>query len=105
MGHGTSRLWGDTVATVAGRSPGIEELPRKEGRGWRFYALIVAGVLLAVFVIQNSQSVEVEFLFSTVDTPLIFALLIAGGLGGIIGWAWPHVRRGRKAERKLEEDG
>jgi uncharacterized integral membrane protein len=90
---------------VAGRPPGIEGLPRREGRGWRFYALIVAGVLLAVFVIQNSQSVEVEFLFSTVDTPLIFALLIAGGLGAVIGWAWPHVRRGRRAERKLEEDG
>jgi uncharacterized integral membrane protein len=90
---------------VADRSPGTEGVSRREGRGWRFYALVVAGVLLAVFVIQNSQSVEVEFLFSTVNTPLIFALLIAGGLGAVIGWAWPHVRRGRKAERKAEAEG
>jgi uncharacterized integral membrane protein len=88
---------------VANRGPEIEGLPRREGRGWKFYALIVAGVLLAVFVIQNSQSVEVEFLFTSTDTPLIFALLIAGGLGAVIGWAWPHVRRGRRAERKLDE--
>jgi uncharacterized integral membrane protein len=80
-------------------------VPRREGRGWRFYLLVAAGILLAIFVIQNSQSVKVEFLFTSTDTPLIFALLVAGALGAIIGWAWPHVRRGRRAERKLEEDG
>jgi uncharacterized integral membrane protein len=80
-------------------------MPRREGRSWRFYLLITAGILLAVFVIQNSQSVQVEFLFTSTDTPLIFALLIAGGLGAVIGWAWPHVRRGRRAERKLDEGG
>lgn len=85
-------------------APGIEGRPRREGRGWRFYALIVAGVVLTVFVLQNSQSVEVEFLVTSTDTPLIFALLIAGALGAIIGWAWPHVRRGRRAERKLDEE-
>jgi uncharacterized integral membrane protein len=88
---------------MASRQPGIEGLPRREGRGWRFYLLVTAGVLLAIFVIQNSQSVEVEFLFTSTDTPLIFALLVAGGLGAVIGWAWPHVRRGRRAERKLDE--
>jgi uncharacterized integral membrane protein len=88
---------------MAGRQPGIEGLPRREGRGWRFYVLVTAGVLLAIFVIQNSQSVQVEFLFTSTDTPLIFALLVAGALGAVIGWAWPHVRRGRRAERKLEE--
>jgi uncharacterized integral membrane protein len=89
---------------VADRAPGIEGLPRREGRGWRFYALIIAGVLLAIFVIQNAQKVEVDFLFTSTDTPLIFALLIAGALGAVIGWAWPHVRRSRRAERKLDEE-
>jgi uncharacterized integral membrane protein len=63
----------------------------------------MAGRQPAIFVIQNSQSVQVEFLFTSTDTPLIFALLVAGALGAVIGWAWPHVRRGRRAERKLEE--
>lgn len=84
--------------------PQFEGLPRREGRGWRFYVLIVAAIVLLVFVVQNSQEVEVEFLFTSTQTPLIFALLIAGGLGALIGWAWPHVRRGRRQERKLEED-
>jgi uncharacterized integral membrane protein len=89
---------------VADRSPGIEELPRREGRGWRFYLLAAAGLIFLVFVIQNSQSVEVEFLVTSTNTPLIFALLAAGALGAVIGWAWPHVRRGRRAERKLENE-
>jgi uncharacterized integral membrane protein len=72
----------------------IEGLPRKEGRGWRFWLLVAAGVLLAIFVIQNSQDVKVEFLFTTTDTPLFLALLLAGGLGAVIGWAAPRIRRG-----------
>jgi uncharacterized integral membrane protein len=67
---------------------------RKEGRGLRFYLFVGAVILLLIFVIQNSQDVEVQFLFTTTDTPLFLALIIAGALGGLIGWAAPRVRRG-----------
>ncbi len=67
---------------------------RKEGRGWKAYALGVAGLLLAILILQNSQEVEVKFLFINTTIPLIFALLIAGALGALIGWAAPRVRRG-----------
>jgi uncharacterized integral membrane protein len=56
--------------------------------------LLAAGVLLLIFVAQNSQDVQVEFLFTTTDTPLFLALLLAGGLGAVIGWAAPRIRRG-----------
>ena len=79
-------------------------LPRSEGRGWRFYVICGAAVLLLIFVIQNSQKVPVDFLFASVDTPLFFALLIAGGLGALIGWALPHVHRDRRRERKLRKN-
>ena len=69
-------------------------MSRKEGRGLKFWLLVGAGVLFAIFVIQNSQDVKVEFLFTTTDTPLFLALLVAGGLGAVIGWAAPRVRRG-----------
>jgi len=75
-------------------TPDPTELPTKEGRGWKAYALIMAGIALAILILQNLQEVEVKFLFINSTIPLIFALLIAGGLGALIGWAAPRVRRG-----------
>jgi uncharacterized integral membrane protein len=69
---------------------------REEGTNWRRWALLVALVVLIVFVIQNAQEVEVDFLFTTTETPLIFALAIAGALGALIGWLAPRVRRHRE---------
>jgi uncharacterized integral membrane protein len=74
-------------------------MPKKEGRGWRFYLLAVAALLLLILIIQNAQKVEIDLLFVNTEAPLIVALVIAGGLGALIGWALPHVRRSRKAER------
>ena len=67
---------------------------RKEGLGWKGYALGIAAVLLAILVLQNAQEVEVKFLFINTTIPLIFALLIVGALGAVVGWAAPRVRRG-----------
>lgn len=88
---------------MTGREP-PPEAPRSTGRGWRTYVLAIAALILLIFVVQNSQKVDVDFLFTETQTPLIFALLIAGALGAVIGWAWPHVRRGRRAVRDREHD-
>lgn len=69
-------------------------IPRREGRGWKVYALGAAGVLMAILILQNLQEVEVKFLFIKTNIPLIFALLIVGALGALVGWAAPRVRRG-----------
>jgi uncharacterized integral membrane protein len=83
----------------------LERIQSKQGPGWRAYVLGIAILLLMIFVFQNSQKVTVDFLFVETETPLIFALLVAGGLGALIGWAWPHVRRGRRQEREFEKRG
>lgn len=79
-----------------------EGAPRKQGPGWRTYVLGIALLLAAILVAQNFQKVTVDFLFVETQTPLIVALLIALALGALIGWAWPHVRRGRRRERELD---
>lgn len=86
---------------MTGHDPN-EGAPRKQGTGWKTYLLGIAILVLAIFVVQNAQKVEVDFLFTETQTPLILALLLAGVLGGLIGWAWPHVRRGRRQEREFE---
>ena len=75
-------------------APQVSDLPRKEGRGWKFYALVFAGILMAILILQNLQEVEVRFLFIETRIPLIFALLLVGALGALVGWAAPRVRRG-----------
>lgn len=68
--------------------------PRREGRGWKFYLAAAAALLLVVVILQNLQEVEVNILFINTTMPLIFALLIVGALGALVGWATPRVRRG-----------
>lgn len=59
-------------------------------------------VLLLIFVFANLQTVEVNFLFVKAQAPLVIALLVAGGLGALIAWAWPIARAGRRAEREAK---
>jgi uncharacterized integral membrane protein len=65
---------------------------RKE-RGARFYITVALIVLAAIFILQNTQKVDVKFFFSSTNTPLIFALLLAALLGFVIGLALPRFRR------------
>jgi uncharacterized integral membrane protein len=67
---------------------------RTGSAGWKQWALGIAVVLFAILVIQNTEEVNLNFLFIDFTAPLIVALLIAGALGALIGWAAPRVRRG-----------
>jgi uncharacterized integral membrane protein len=69
--------------------------PRGQDRSWKLWAGLVALLVLIIFVVQNSQEVTVDFLFTTTTTPLVFALVFAGALGALVGWLLPRVRRGR----------
>ena len=85
---------------MAGR-PRTPSAPQKRSsnRGWRVYAAGAIAVLVLVFVIQNSQKVEFNFLFANTSTPLFFVIAISVALGALIGWMFPHVRRDRRRER------
>ena len=71
----------------------------KKQPNWRAW---VVGLLIALVVIvclQNSQQVRVDVLFVTLDAPLIVTLLAAVGIGVLIGYVAPLVRRHRRGER------
>ena len=66
----------------------------RQGTNWKGWALLVLIVLLLIFILQNSQEVEIKFLiFGSINTALIFALVISALLGALIGWLAPRVRR------------
>jgi uncharacterized integral membrane protein len=63
------------------------------GSRWRLWVAIAAVILAAIFILQNSKETKVEFFFATTEIPLIFALLLAFGLGLITGLVLPRFRR------------
>ncbi len=65
-------------------------------------ALLVVGLLTAIFVLQNTDTANVNFLFWSVDVPLSGALLLAGVLGGLIAFLVAYVRR-RVVMKRLSE--
>ena len=83
------------AAPLPGRKP-------SKDRSWRFYAAIVIAAIALLFIIQNSQEVEVDFIVATTSTPLFFVLAITFALGALAGWLWPHVRRDRRRERERD---
>jgi uncharacterized integral membrane protein len=58
---------------------------RTAGRGLALALLITVTVLLVLFVVFNGETVPISLVFTDVRAPLVVALLIAAGLGALIG--------------------
>jgi uncharacterized integral membrane protein len=63
---------------------------------WGIGALVA---LVLIVALQNSQEVRIDVLFVSVNAPLIVTLLVAVGIGALIGYAFPVLRRHRREER------
>jgi uncharacterized integral membrane protein len=65
-------------------------------------ALLLVGLLTAIFVLQNTRSVRMKFLFWEASAPLAGALLLAVALGGLLAFlvAFIRQRQYRRAMRK-----
>jgi uncharacterized integral membrane protein len=55
-------------------------------------AAVVLG-LLALFIVLNSEKVEIDMLLASTDIRLGWALLLAGALGFLAGLLFPRLRR------------
>jgi uncharacterized integral membrane protein len=85
---------GDTAPSSPTTRPHDDPLRRSRASGlWiAVVALVVLLVLLAVFILQNTQSVEIAFLGWDGHAPLAAALLIATALGLLIAVAAGSLR-------------
>lgn len=72
--------------------------PEERGRRVRIglIAAGVVGVLLLLFVLQNTESQDVTFLFFEVRTPLWLALLVAAAMGVVLGEVAGYLLRRRR---------
>ncbi len=77
--------------------------PDRSGQiNWRAWGVGVLIALVLIVALQNSQEVRVDVLFLNVSAPLIVILLVAVGIGALIGYLAPVVHRHRRAERRGE---
>jgi uncharacterized integral membrane protein len=70
----------------------MEGAPRSEGRGAKFWLLMVLIALGVVFVAVNFQKVTIDFVVGSAKAPLVVALLISGLIGFLIGLVLPRFR-------------
>jgi uncharacterized integral membrane protein len=70
----------------------MEGATRSEGRGARFWFIIVLTAIGVVFIAVNFQKVTIDFVVGETKAPLVVALLISGLIGFLIGLVLPRLR-------------
>jgi uncharacterized integral membrane protein len=68
---------------------------RDTGRTAKWIALLAVGIVAVVFILKNDRSVDIDYIFGTVDIPLVWGLLAAFLLGFVAGWLTRSFRRTR----------
>ena len=81
-------------ATTSSRSTG-----KTIGRTLALALLIFVTVILVLFVVFNTQTVDISLVFADVEAPLVLALLIAAVLGGLFAALAGAVLRARRRNK------
>jgi uncharacterized integral membrane protein len=71
-------------ATTRGARTPERHPARTLGRTLALALLLFVTVLLVLFVVYNTQTVEISLVFVDVQAPLVLALVIAAALGGLL---------------------
>jgi uncharacterized integral membrane protein len=70
----------------------MEGAPGSEGRGARFWLIVILAAIGFVFIAVNFQKVKIDFIVGEANAPLVVALLISGLIGFVIGLVLPRFR-------------
>ena len=72
----------------------------KKPVNWRAWLVGILSALVLVVALQNSQEVSFEVLTASFQAPLIVVILLAAGIGALIGYIAPLIRRHRHQGRQ-----
>jgi uncharacterized integral membrane protein len=81
------------------QAPRTRHTGRTIGRTLALALLVFVTVVLVLFVVFNTQTVDISLVFVDVRAPLVLALLIAAGLGALLVALSGAVRRARRKNR------
>src|SRR3954447_6505658 len=90
---------GGDVGTRPAPSAPAKHTGRTIGRTLALALLIFVVVVLVLFVVFNTQSVDISLVFADVNAPLVLALVIAAALGGLVVGLAGAARRARHNRR------
>ena len=71
----------------------------KKPVNWRAWLVGALSALVLIVALQNSQEVSFELLTASFQAPLIVVILLAAGIGALIGYIAPLIRRHRREDR------
>lgn len=86
------------VTSTEGHEPRAAPARRSRREQGRLVAAAVAIVAATAFVLSNTQTVTIDWVVTTTETPLIVALLVAILLGAALGALASRQRRRRKQD-------
>jgi uncharacterized integral membrane protein len=75
---------------------------RRESAGLKTVALSTAALLLVIFILQNLDDANIDFLFWDWDVAVALPIGIAAVLGFVIGWSVNWLRRRAKRPRRMD---
>ena len=88
-----------TAPPAQAQTPRTRHTGRTIGRTLALALLLFVTVLLVLFVMFNTQTVDISLVFTDVRAPLVLALLIAAGLGALLVALAGAVLRARRKNR------
>lgn len=81
---------------VIQQQPPRREYPSGIHLSPKLVAFVILLILSIVFAAQNAQRVDLTVFSWEFRMRLVWALLIFGGIGAVLGWMVPRMRRGRQ---------
>lgn len=70
------------------------------GRSLKTAAYVAMAVVVTIFLLRNSQSVEVDFVFASVEVPLFLVLLATLILGAVLALGAQGLRHRKKSQQR-----
>jgi uncharacterized integral membrane protein len=81
-------------------APETPQPAEREGLNWKLILLAALGIYALLLIILNRKTVSVDFVVFSEKTRVVWLVLLSIGLGALIMWLVPRLRRGRRSKPK-----